>query len=834
MPQQIFRRARALRVSGLAAVVTALNAAPAFAQAEAETPDGTEENSSLETIVVTGSAIGGVKKLEASYNIVTANEEEIRRANPKSTADLLKISPGMWPESSGGQTGANIEIAGFPGGGDAPYFTTLLMGSPLYGMPSMSFFETTSIFRLDDTVRSAEILQGGPSVVFAGGQMGATANFLLKTGTDTPSGSLGVTYGDENLMRLDGFAGFPLGGDWYGSVGGFWRSSDGVRDPQFKADEGGQLTATLKRESDAGQLVLYARYLDDKNQFITPIPVIQTGRDNFSGYPGFDPLTSTYYSNAIRRVRLDGYPGGGTNADLANGRGAQMYFLGANYDHEFGNGWSISDKFLFNSGDVDTNALFSGSNPASLTEKLYTASGELGGLELPAGSATATFVGGGAVGADQSVIQQGWWFIHKELASLNNDFRLSKELFDGNTLTVGLYLAYYEMDDEWALGNQMLMSNEPNARPITVSYVDGGDTFQRTDAQGFLDNGGFNITERGHALNQAIYLSDSWRIDKWLLDASVRFENQDATNRVCNLSNQDTDADELTLYNNEVPVCNGTFAVTDYDEDFTSWTVGANYSFTDSMSAYARVNRGGHFSDFDNGIRGSTTGNTPPIQLIRNYEVGFKFQNDLIYADISGYFRDFTGLQYNVTDDEGVETGERLQYGSESRGVNFIGAITPGEHFRFQVVANWLDGEYTDYDACFPFSNVVTGDGCAPIEGRQLQRQPKLRYMLTPSYRWTMGSADIDAFVTYTSVGDHTQDQSALQQLGSYETWDAGVTATVGDHWQFALRGTNLTDELGLTESNSRIFGVAADTGGVLLARPLEGSEINFQAKYLW
>jgi len=176
-------------VIGLFAILAA--AAPSTIRAqEAEPPDSDSSESSLETIVVTGTAIaGGVKKLEASYNIVTATEEEIRRANPKSTADLLKISPGMWPESTGGQTGANIEIAGFPGGGDAPYFTALLMGSPLYGMPTLSFFETTSIVRLDDTVKSVEILQGGPSVVFAGGQMGATANFLLKTGTDTPAGS---------------------------------------------------------------------------------------------------------------------------------------------------------------------------------------------------------------------------------------------------------------------------------------------------------------------------------------------------------------------------------------------------------------------------------------------------------------------------------------------------------------------------------------------------------------------------------------------------------------------------------------------------------------------
>ena len=818
----------------LCGAITALIPATLWAQQDAETP--ATDPSGLETIVVTGTAIsGGVKKLEASYNIVTANEEQIRAANPKSTADLLKISPGMWPESTGGQTGANIEIAGFPGGGDAPYFTTQLMGSPLYGMPTLSFFETTTIFRLDDTVRSVEILQGGPSVVFAGGQMGATSNFLLKTGSDNPERSIGLTYGDENLVRVDGYAGFGLGGDWFGSVGGFWRSSDGVRDPEFKADEGGQLTATLKRESDAGQLVLYARYLDDKNQFITPIPVIQRGRDNFSEYPGFDPRTSTYNSNAIRRVRLDGYPGGGTNADLANGRGAEMVFLGANYDHDFENGWSISNKILYNSGDVDTNALFSGTNPASLNDELYVIPTNLGGFQLPVGSATATFVGGGAVPANQDVIHQGWWFIHKELDNLNNDFRLSKELFDGNTLTVGLYLAYYEMDDEWALGNQMFMTNEPNARPITVSYVNGmGQTVQFTDEQGFLDNGGFNITQRGHAFNRALYLSDSWRLGQWLLDASVRFENQDATNRVCNLTNQDLDGNPLTQYNNAVPVCNGTFAVTDYDEDFTSWTVGANYSFTDNMSAYARVNRGGHFPDFDNGIRGRVTGDTAPIHVIRNYEVGFKFENDLLYADISTYFRDFSGLLYQPTNGAGVPFGDQLIYGSESKGINFIGALTPGENFRLELVANYLDGEYTDYEACFPYTNVVTGDGCAPIEGEQLQRQPKLRYMLTPSYRVPFAWGDVQAAVTYTHVGDHTQDQSGLQQLGSYETLDARITANVNENWQFDLRGTNLTDELGLTESNSRIFGAAAGTGGVLLARPLEGSEISLQAKYRW
>ncbi|KRE84704.1 TonB-dependent receptor [Rhodanobacter sp. Soil772] len=795
-----------------------------------------KETTNLQQVVVTGSATG-VKKIDASYTLTTATAEQIKLANPKSTADLLKIAPGLWPESTGGQTGANIEIAGFPGGGDAPYFSTQMMGSPLYGMPTLSFFETTSIFRLDDTVERVEILQGGPSVVFGDGQIGATANFILKQGTEVPSGSIGVTYGSENLKRVDGFFGFPVAENWYGSVGGFYRDSDGVRDPQFPADKGGQFTATLTHDSDRGTMMLYARALNDKNQFITPIPLIQNGTDNFSAYPGFDPLKDTYNSKYIQHVFLAGYPGGGTNADLANGRGAKMNFFGGNFDYDLGNGWTISDKFLIDAGDVDTNALFSGSNPATLNDELYNTPSSQGGFGLPAGSATATYAGpggGGAVDPNQSVIHQGWWYIHKHLKNINNDFRLSKEIFEGNTLTAGVYLAHYTMDDKWALGNQMLMTNTPNARPIMVSYNDGGTTKQLTDNQGFLDNGGYNITERGVATNKAFYLSDSWRIGQWLFDASARLENQDASNTVCNLTNVDLDGNPLTLYNNGVPVCNGTFARTNYDKTHTSWTVGANYQLADNMSVYVRGNKGVHFGDFDNAIRGFTTGNTAPLQKIQNIEAGFKYQSELVYADISVYHKQFNGLTYQPTDGAGKPVGTAQLYGSDSKGINLSGTLTPVENLKLSLVANYLDGHYTHNSSCFIFTNVVTGEtGCAPINGKQLQRQPKVRYMFTPSYRIPFAWGDVTAFVTYTHVGPHTQDQSGLQQLGTYHTYDFGVIANIEQNWQVRLQGTNITNELGLTESNSRIFGTAV-SGGVILARPLEGREINFQVKYLF
>ncbi|RCS31411.1 TonB-dependent receptor [Rhodanobacter denitrificans] len=810
--------------------------APAKKSAAQQKADAAKAKT-LEQVVVTGNtATGGLKKIDTSYSVTTATAEQIKMANPKSTADLLKISPGMWPESTGGQTGANIEIAGFPGGGDAPYFSTQLMGSPLYGMPTLSFFETTSIFRLDDTVERVEILQGGPSVVFGDGQIGATANFMLKTGTDVPSGSVGVTYGSENLRRVDGFLGFPIAKDWYGSVGGFWRTSDGVRDPQFAADKGGQLTATLSHDSDNGSMTLYARQLNDRNQFITPVPLLQHGTDQFSAYPGFDPLTDTYYSKAIQHVHLPGYPGGGTDANLANGRGTKFSFFGGNFDYDLGNGWNLSDKFLLDGGDVDTNALFSGNNPGSMNDMLYTNTSSMGAFNLPAGSATASYVnGGGMVDPNQSVIHQGWWYIHKHLKNMSNDFRLSKELFEGNTLTGGLYLAHYTMDDKWALGNQMLMTNAPNAQPIRVSYVDNGQTKYLTDGQGFLDYGGYNIAQHGSATNKAFYLSDVWRIGKWLIDASGRIENENATNNVCNLTNIDLDGNPNTLYDNSVPTCNGTYARTRYDKTHPSWTVGVNYELADNMSVYVRANKGAHFGDFDNALRGNTTGNTPPLQKVQNFEGGFKYQSDLFYADISVYHRQFNGLTYQPTNGQGVPVGAQALYGSDSKGVNLAGAVTPFENFKVQVVANYLDGHYTHNNSCFLYTDLASGaTRCIGINDKQLQRQPKVRYMLTPSYRVPFDWGDITAFVTYTHVGPHTQDQSALQQLGSYDTWDFGVVANVQKSWQIRLQGTNMTNELGLTESNSRIFGSAAGTDGVILARPMEGREVNMTVKYLF
>ena len=833
---------------------------------------------SLQEVVVTASATG-VKKLDASYSIVSVDQDLMKQQNPKSTADLLKVSPGIWPESSGGQTGANIEVAGYSSGGDAPFFTNMIEGMPLYGMPSLSFMDSSSLFRLDDTVERTEVVVGGPGALFGPGQMGATANFILKRGTEQTTGAVGFTYGNEGLWRLDANAGFKIADGWYGTVGGFYRESEGVRPPQFPSDQGGQFTATVNHDLDNGSLFVWGRVLDDKNQFIVPVPVIQSASgSSFSSYPGFCALKCSYGSWNIQNVTLPNPAGGFENANLANGRGGNLYYFGVKYDQHFGT-LEVLNNLILDGGGLDTNALFSGPNPRPLGYLLYGCqlaqpagycTGGVGGTPvdtnnygidpktgavtypnaggpgtgLPLGyNVQATYSGSGLpVSLDQSVIQQGWWYIQKSLANAADELRLSWTMFEGNTLTGGIYFAKYSDNDNWSLGNQMLMTNSPNATAINLQYVTGatcttpgtGNVCHLTSNQGFINwNNNYNIVEHGNATNVAGYLSDSWRIGGWLFDAGARLENIDVHWRGCGTNGASTQHVALgtpfDLWDNNVQQCNGSWEYEHYTTTKPTFTGGINYELSDHMSVYARANTGNHFNDFDNNVRG---GNFAPTQTITNYEGGFKFQANWIYADINVYKRDFTGLTYQETNAAGVGTGVISTYGSTAKGVNFVGTVTPFQNFVIRLIGDYMDGHYTDYIGCAPYIDIFGHNQCAQINGSPILRQPKWQGRVTPSYTIPWATGDLTAFVTYEYVGQRYEDQTGLQPLGTYYMLGAGVVANIGKNWQFRVQGTNLTNQIGLTEGNARKTGQAAGIGNVLMARPIEGQEINFTAHY--
>jgi outer membrane receptor protein involved in Fe transport len=832
---------RVAAVNALAAAVAGILycSGPAYAQAQVEAAPASE-TSSLDEVVVTASA-QGVKKLDASYNIVSVGLDEIKNANPASAAEIFKLSPGIWPEASGGQTGANIDVAGFPnGGGDSPYFSTMIQGSPLYGRAELSFLDSSTLVRFDDTVERVEIVQGGPSAIFGPGQAGATANFILRTGSDKPVGSLGLTYFSEGGERVDAFYSGKIIDGWYGSIGGFYRISDGVRDPQYTSDIGGQITATLKHDLDDGSIMFWYRNLSDKNQWVADFPyTVSNGK--VTAYPGFDQRNSTYNSKQLQNFLVPSPSGGWENVDVGDGRGAALQYFGSSLNEKFGNGWSIQNSFLFDGGNTNTEALVNNGNPQSL-------SAFIGGLTLPAvlspAAVQAHYANGLPVDLAQSVITEQLWFIRKKITSVTDEFRVAKEVFDGNTLTLGAYVAHYTDNDSWSLGNNVLMNNVPNASPIILQGVAGGNIYNVTSPQGIVSsNGGYFIEEQGKATNIAVYLSDSWKISSWLFDASVRLEHIDLDQQTTNLANKQLGS-QFDLWDNAVDLPDGTYSHAHEHNTMPTFSVGANYEFSDHMSAYVRVNDGVFFDKFDdvrcninNGGNGCPS--TPPLNTVRNYEGGFKVQNRYTYIDLAVYDKEFKGLSFTPVDINNVQIGPKTVYGSTSKGARLVGSVNPGagsdvqaiQDFKITVNANYENAHYKDFLGCAIYTNINGQKVCGVINGNQLSRLPKFQVRVTPSDMQNLGWGTLTEYVAYEYIGQHFQDFTNLNPLGSYYDLGAGIVAAIGDNWEFRLMGSNLTNQFGLTEGNARVGGNAVQNN-VGFGRSIVGREGSVEVKY--
>lgn len=784
------------------AIAAALSPGIAHAQ-DAEGGDATQQAADLDTIVVSGTAkFKGLRKRDASFSISTADEEDIREAAPTSTADLLKIVPGVWAESSGGGTGANVFVRGMPSEGDAPFFTLQLDGSPIYPPSTLSFLENTTLFRIDDMVERVEGLRGGPSPIFSNGQPGVTVNFIQKKGDDIPSGSARVTVGSDNLRRVDLVSSGPLGEDsgWYYSVGGFYRTSDGVRDVGYPAERGGQLAATLTRRWDSGEFTLYGRRTDDRNTFYTAIPLrSRNNGSDISDFPGIDATTGTLVGDDFRRVTLPTGIGSGTmRRDMADGRGVDITVFGGALDWNVGR-WTISDRFNFLSGDAPTNALFTGGNPQTLSSYIADNYGTTG---------TGSFVnGGGAVAQDQQVLAAGWWVVDKDLRSFTNDLRFSIELGERNTLTFGSYYASYSSEDRWWLGNNMLLSAENNARRIDLNLADG----RVATREGFVGTSFFNIRGDYDGRNTAFFIADEWNAsDRLRIDAGVRWERQTVDGTVVDPVSVDLDGDPNTLYDNNTSVATNPRRI-DHRDDQLAWTVGANVVINDSMSVFGRVNSGFKFPSFDN-----LRDRADETQEIDQYEVGLKAGGDAYELYLTAFYNDFVGLPFQAFDQGGnniVIIGD-----SSAKGLEFEGAWRPFGNFQLAWNSTWLDANYGRFGS---------------FSGNQVVRQPKFRGRLTPSYYWLQPWGDIKAFATVTRVGDRYSDPANGQVLPAYTTLDIGVSARIGEHWEVAFNGRNVTDEIALTEGNARIIGNAT-SDGVFMGRPIEGASYQVSAAYRW
>ncbi len=755
------------------------------------------------TIVVVGTTGGGTRRQDAAFAVSTISNDTIDRIAPASTADLLKAVPGVSAESSGGQNGANIFVRGFPSGGDAEFVTIQSSGVPIFPPPTLSFLENTQLIRIDETIARVEAVRGGTGALFGSGQPGLTVNFVQREGGAFFEGLAKISVTDFGEVRGDGLVSGPVGPDTSFMIGGYYAESNGIRDPEFTAERGGQVTANIRHEFERGSVLAYARYLNDRGQWLLPIPVISNDGE-ISQFGDIDLGTGVL---AGRDTKLTTRNDGST-VDLADGRGAEVINLGLNFEFDVSDTIAIRNRTSFLNGSADTVGLVPAGAPSS-------AAAFVGQYDLPGQPAamvgSLSFAdGGGMLAPSQQVIQSGVWEVRKDIESIVNDVSVSLQS-GGNTATLGFYATNYSSDDRWSLGNGLLLAAENNARRLNLVLADG----RQATRDGFATGSFFNVNAEYEGADYAIYFVDEWQITPDLrIDGGVRHQWHEVDGVLENNDfGVDTDGNPATLFNNNTAVLNGTFSTIRYRGDEFSFTGGVNYDFTPDVGVFARFSRGNSFPFFDNLRDGIEI--APQVD---SYESGVKVTTPIVRLYATLFHNEFEGLATTQ-----IVNGTPLSQigGAEATGVEAEGSVGPFAGFNLDFSVTYLDATY---DAFF------TGGGTIDNTGNQVQRQPDWQFRITPSYELEFDGATANVFATVAYIGDRFSDVENLQVLPSFTTLDAGISLRLDPEITLMVTGSNLTDEAGLTEGNPRIIG--GQGSGAILARPILGRSFRFSVSY--
>ncbi|MGD8777557.1 MAG: TonB-dependent receptor [Ignavibacteria bacterium] len=707
----------------------------------------------MEGVVITGTAGGaGVKKKDASFAITTVSASELEQLAPPSTAAALELVPGVWSESSGGVAGANIFVRGLPSSGDAPFVTMSINGAPIYGTQTLSFFEQSSIFRIDETVATTEALRGGPSSVFSNGEAGLTTNFNLKRGTSQTQGKVKYTTTDYSQQRLDAVLSGPISEKLYYMVGGYVRTSPGIRNTEFNSERGRQFTIQLTRVFDKGVINGFARFTDDHGQWVLPMAL---GTDNDEGT--FSPL-----GNATRYRTLQiNTQGDSASYDFANGRGWKGIVSGINFDYELGDGWTVRDNLSYTNGDANTLGFVSNGDPMSVSA-----------LKAQLGVNTIETVGGRTLNSG-FVQSYGHWVVEKQIESFTNDISLTNKVKNHN-ITLGAYQAFWSTNDFWTLGNHILVEN-----------VENGDVIKDVDANEVAGSWNYGINELGDARVFALYAGDSWQVSERVrLDLGARYQ-------FFNLN--------FTLDAGEYP--DGVIdRIANLDGNDWAGTAAINYAINENTGIFVRGSKGSLFPHFDqirenigyklddeeagsnpNSIKGTLDAN-----IFNQFEVGVKLDQERYSLFVTGFLNNVEVFDGDVGAARAAALLKTRTFGAE------IDAAVSVEKFRVNFIGTFQSGE-------------ITESSDAAAEGNNIWRQPDFQFRIGPSYDFKFSEVvDGSIYGAFRYVGSRWNDRDNSYELDSYTKLDAGLDISTSSGITFNVGVDNLTDSDGLTEGDPR------------------------------
>lgn len=755
------------------------------------------------------------QKLESTVAVSTLTPRELTLANPRSTTEVLRYIPGFTRvESSGGEVNQNITMRGILG---VEYVMFMEDGLPVFPTMHTFFMNADNLFRMDENIERVEVVRGGNSALFGSNTPGAIVNFINKTGGPELGGTLKVWGATQGLARYDLNINGPLGQDWTFSLGGFYRYDHGVRDPGFPGIAGGQVKANVTRLLSNGYLRASLKIIDDRNQFILPLPF--QNPDDPKYVPGFSDYGSMN-TNEGNHLRVP-IPTGELELPLENGLRTKASWLTADVAFTFPDHWSIQNTAQIMQNDQEWNAI--------VPFDVVKADDWFTSLGFPAGSTYRLFytnhfdAAGNKLPFDRSsnnglalVAPGGEWHVEKPISAFQNQFQVKKSIGEHN-FSLGVYFANYTQTNRWYF-TDILTDVRDNPRFLDLIVYTPTDTIQYTKNgfRRFLSNyvnGDGTTTIISGVLGGELKLTDRLRAD-----LGFRYESNSFVQTSENTSPVDLDGNPNTPYDNE-PWGNGTFR--HFNRTISDWaaSLGLNYRVSEEWTVYVQGSRAYKMPALDEFLVAAAQEQVELFEARRTFmgEGGIKYATGIFAGTLTGFYGEIRnnigqGLEVNPS------TGQtfwavRTFPNSRAYGAEVELSVTPTRGLRLLGVATLLTSKSVE-----PGGSALTAGGIPSTVANVSATYSVEGFSFLADWHFVGKRDIIDAdydpqtqkYRRYNDVGD----------LKAYHYLNLGASYNFpGQAIRISADLLNVYQSKGFEEGNPRLIA----TGGnpLFLARPI-------------
>ncbi|RDK85230.1 TonB-dependent receptor [Marinirhabdus gelatinilytica] len=772
-----------------------------------------EDAESLDTVIVTG-VTNPQSRIESSVSITSLKPNDIVQSAPRTTAEIFRTVPGIRSESSGGEGNANIAVRGVPvSSGGSKYVQLQEDGLPVLLFGDIAFGTADIFTRFDANISRIEAIRGGSASTLSSNSPGAIINLISKTGK-TEGGSVATSFGlDYSNFRTDFEYGAPIGEGLYFHMGGFYRVGEGIRDAGYTANNGGQFKFNITKEFENGYVRLYTKYLNDRAIAYLPNPIQVTGtNDNpdFEDIPNFDANNETLHTPFLTQNVGLGESGQLRRSNVTDGMHPVSISVGMEASFELAEGWRFKNngRFSFNKGG------FNSPFPASV----QTAGDFLAGdFATGNGYATLAYQNGGLV-PDNALITPIVLF-DTQLNNFNNfmnDLRLTKK-FDMVNVTLGYFKANQNVKMSWLWNSYLLEASGNNARLINANDADGN----RLTDNGLVGYGAAffgNCCQRSYDTQyttSAPYLAVGVQATENLnFDGSIRFDygkvDGSFAGPVTSVYDVNNDG-EISLAEQTVQgidLANPT--IVNYNYDYVSYSLGANYLLKENEAVFARYSRGGS-AKADRilfaGLNYLDGDQINALDFINQAEVGYKrgFGNGSLYA---------TAFYAKTIEEGGFEatTQQIIENDYRSFGIELEGS------YRWDNLEIRGGVTYTNAD-------IDSGDN----EGNTPRRQPDFIYNLIPSYNFGGNKQHSFGLSVIGQTKAYAQDSNELV-LPGFVIVNSFINYEFTTNLAANISANNLFDTLGITESEEG--SIVEGQTNYIRVRPVPGRSISMGVTY--